>query len=128
MTPKAGTLILAGLVLTAVVCATPVDAGEPRARTTLRAVVKGLTNGKACVLRLVANGAVQGAASCGWNVALARVERWRRSAACICLLDGERKLLLAFRATEGVAFRAQDVDPETLEMRLLAATSTPLGP
>jgi hypothetical protein len=119
-----GTLILAGLVLAAFAQVAPGDTAEPRPRTTLRAVVLGLTSGGTCVLRLAPNGIVQGV--CGLSPAFADVRRWRRDGDCVCLLNGDRRVVLAFRATSGGVFRAEDVEPEALELRLMAATSVPL--
>jgi len=105
----------------------PSAADEPRLSAMVRAVVMGLTSGKTCVLRLAPNGVVRGASSCAWSGVLVRVQRWRRSADCIYLLTAEH-VLLAFRATGGGAFRAEGVEPETLELRLLSATSMPVSP
>lgn len=128
MRRKDGTLILAGFALASVVLVAPMDAGEPRPRAMVRAVVTGLTSGGTCVLRLAPNGIVQGAAACRLSPAFAAVKRWRRDSACVCLLDGERRLVLAFRATSGGAFRAPGEGAEILELRLLAATSAPANP
>ncbi len=103
------------------------NAPQPEPPAVIRALVKGETSGRTCLLRLVPNGVVQGAGSCGWSQVLARVKRWRRTTVCICLLNGERELLLAFQASDGGAFRAQGIDSETLEMRLLPTTSMPMS-
>jgi hypothetical protein len=103
------------------------SAPQPDPPAVIRALVKGETSAGTCLLRLVPNGVVQGAASCGWSPVLTRVKRWRRTEDCICLLAGARELLLAFQASGGGAFRAQGVEPETLEMRLLPATSMPMS-
>jgi hypothetical protein len=103
------------------------NAPQPDPPAVIRALVKGETSGATCLVRLVPNGVVQGAARCGWSPVLTRVKRWRRSEDCICLLDGGRRLLLAFQASGGGSFRAQGVEPEALEMRLLAATSMPMS-
>jgi hypothetical protein len=128
MRPKAGTLILAGLALVAVAHMASVDASEPRPRATVRVVVKGLTSGGTCVLRLAPNGIVQGGSACRLSPAFAVVKRWRRDSSCVCLLDNERRLVLAFRATSDGAFRATGETSETLELRLMAATSQPSNP
>lgn len=103
------------------------NAPSPAPPAVVRALVKGESSGATCLVRLVPNGVVQGAARCGWSPVLTRVKRWRRSENCICLLDGGRGLLLAFEASGGGAFRAQGVEPEALEMRLLPATSMPMN-
>lgn len=137
MSNKGGTATMVGfaVVLAAVGAtfaqASPVtldpNAPQPDPPAVIRALVKGETSGAACLLRLVPNGVVQGAAACGWSPVLARAKRWWRTEDCICLLDGGRRLLLAFQASGGGAFRAQGVEPETLEMRLLPATSMPMS-
>jgi hypothetical protein len=103
------------------------NAPQPAPPAVVRALVKGETSGGTCLLRLVPNGVVQGAARCDWSPVLTRVKRWRRSEDCICLLDGGRRLLLAFQASRGGAFRVQGVEPEALAMRLLRATSMPMS-
>jgi hypothetical protein len=127
MRPKDGTLILAGLALAAVAHVSPVDASEPRPRAMVRAVVKGLMSGGTCMLRLAPNGIVQGATACGLSPAFAVVKRWRRDSSCVCLLDKQRGLVFAFRATSDGAFRAAGKGAETLELRLLAASSMPMS-
>jgi len=128
MKPKDGTLILVGLALAAFAFTASVEADQARPRAMVRAVVKGLTSGGTCVLRLAPNGVVQGASACRLSPAFAVVKRWRRDPGCVCLLNGERKLVLAFRATSAGAFRAAGEGTEILELRLMAATSVPARP
>lgn len=103
------------------------NAPQPAPAAVVRAVVKGESTGATCLVRLVPNGVVQGAARCGWSPVLTRVKRWRRTEECICLLDGGRRQLLAFKASKDGVFRVQDVEPEALQMRLLVATSSPMS-
>lgn len=135
MRSKIGVVVVAGLMVlfsAALGYAVPItldpNALQPAPAAVVRALVKGESSGATCLVRLVPNGVVQGAARCSWSPVLTRVKRWRRNENCICLLDGERRLLLAFEASGGGAFRAQDVEPEALEMRLLPATSMPMKP
>lgn len=105
------------------------DPGKPsdEALATVSALVIGETTGMRCTLRLEPRGIVRGASACGLNAALKRSKFWRRSADAIFLYDARRARLLAFRAIGQDIFRAADVRPEALRLRLLPLSSMPMS-